>query len=193
MANGSIAQPNLLMDPGFLYWAPLGSTVPTHTVVGGVFTDTWPVAWIPLGMTDSGSDWSYSTTVAAVESAESLDPIAQRTTARSGSVAFSLLNYTATNLARAYNGAALTVTGTGGTTLTKVTPPIPGQEVRAMIGWESLDSTVRKIAYRVLNSGDIKTTMNKAPARTVIPWTAVFEVPSTGVTYEEWTAGSARG
>jgi hypothetical protein len=189
----TLAQPQLLTDPGFLYWAPLGSTLPTNSVTGSVFTDIWPVAWISMGMTDSGSDWGYSTTVSPIEAAESFDPIAQKTTARSGSVAFALLSYTATNLARAYNGAALTVTGATTTTLTKVTPPTPGTETRAMIGWESLDGTVRKIAYRVLNSGDIKTQMNKAPAKTTIPWTAVFEVPSSGVPYEEWFAGASRG
>src|SRR3954464_8786203 len=99
----TLATPQLLTDPGFLYWAPLGSSIPANTVVGNVFTDAWPVAWISMGMTDSGSDWSYSTTVAAVEAAESFDPIAQKTTARSGSVQFALLSNTATNLSRAYN------------------------------------------------------------------------------------------
>src|SRR5690349_5179498 len=99
MANGTIARPNLMEDPGFLYWAPLGTTVPTSTVVGSVFTDTWPVAWIPLGMTDAGSTVSSSLTVSEVDAAESIDPIAYRTTGRASSVTFALKSFTATNLA----------------------------------------------------------------------------------------------
>jgi hypothetical protein len=45
-------------SPGYLYWAPLGTAIPTSggTVVGSVFTDTWPAGWISLGPTLEGNE-----------------------------------------------------------------------------------------------------------------------------------------
>jgi hypothetical protein len=45
-----------------------------------VFTDTVPVAWLPLGATSDGSTFSYSTTVEAINVAEFFDPIKYSTT-----------------------------------------------------------------------------------------------------------------
>lgn len=88
----------------------------------------------------------------------------------------------------------LTVTGTTTTTLTKVTPLQPGQEARCMIGWESLTSDVRKVGYQCVNSGDVAEMFKKAPAKTTIPWNAMFEIPGIGTTpFETWFAGATRG
>lgn len=192
MALPSIATPNLLVNPGRLFWAPLGTTLPTGTVTGSVFTDTWPVAWIPLGMTDSGSVFKSSTTVSPNEAAESLDPIKYLTVSRTGEVTFMLKDFTATNLSRAFNGAVTTVTGSTTTTMTTIDPVQLGLEIRCMIGYESEDSTFRWVANQVLNSGDITLTMAKAPANTSIPWTGVLEKPSTAQPWKMWTAGEAR-
>jgi hypothetical protein len=192
MANSAIALPVLLTDPGFLYWAPLGSALPTGVSAASAFSDTWPVAWIPLGMTASGTDFDPSTTASPILAAELVDPIAYRTTARTGTLSFQLLSVTATNLSRAFNGATTAVTGAGATTITKIDPPAIGTEVRAMIGFESLDSTFRFIAYQVFNSGDIKLSFNKAPATTSIPWTGMLEKPASTQPWSMWTAGVAR-
>ncbi len=201
MANQTLPVASLLTDPGMLYWAPLGTALPASSatppvpggnVVGGVFADVWPAAWIPLGRTDSGSDWGVTTTVSPIMSAEDLDPLAYRTTDRTGQINFMLKSITATQLARAYNGATLTVTGTAGTTLTQLTPIVPGQEIRAMLGWESLDNTYRRIAYQVFNSGDIKLAFNKAPAAAAIPWAGMLEKPATTMPWVEFFAGTAR-
>lgn len=192
MAYSAIATPNLLTDPGVLFWAPLGSTLPTNTVAGSVFTDTWPVAWIQLGMTASGSHLNPQLTTSPIPAAESIDPIAYRTTDRATSVTFNLLSFTATNLSRTLNGAPTTVTGTGATTLTKVSPPSPGSEVRCMIGFESLDSTVRYIAYQVINSGSIDMAWDKAPNVTNLPWTGNLEKPASTQPFDFWFAGTAR-
>jgi hypothetical protein len=192
MANATIATPNLLTDPGFLYWAPLGSTLPTNTVTGSVFTDTWPVAWVPLGMTDAGSDFDRNLTVAPIISAESIDPIAYRTTNRASTVSFMLKSVTATNLARAMNGSVLTVTGTAGTTMTQIDPPTPGMETRCMLGFESLDSTYRYVAFQVINSGSQKMSFHKSPANTAISWMGQLEKPAATQPFREWTAGAAR-
>jgi hypothetical protein len=192
MAN-TTAIPTILTDPGFLFWAPLGSTAPANTVVGSVFTDAWPVAWINLGATEDGSTFSYETSIEAVRVAELFDPVRYATTERSGKIAFNLASYTATNFKRAMNGGTLTVTGATTTTMTKYTPPTPGAEVRAMIGWESLDATVRIIAYQCINGNAIESSFKKAPDLATIPTEFNFEAPTSGVPFELWTAGVARG
>lgn len=192
MANAAYATPTLLTDPGYLYWAPIGSTLPTNTVSGSVFTDTWPVAWIALGMTEAGTKFTPTLTVSPVAAAESFDPIAYRTTDRATTIEFMLKSFTATNLSRAMNGAPTVVTGSTGTTLTSINPPSPGQEVRAMIGFESLDSTFRLVCYQVINSGSLEFDFQKAPANTNIPWAANLEKPAGTQPFTMWTAGVAR-
>jgi len=192
MTNTALALPALLTDPGFLYWAPLGSALPTPVSTASAFSDTWPVAWIPMGMTESGTDFDVNNTVSPILAAELIDPLQYRVTAREGTLSFQLLALTATNLARAFNGAATTVTGSGVTLITKVDPPVVGSEVRAMIGFESLDSTFRFVAYQVLNSGSVKFQFNKAPAKASIPWTGKLEKPTATQPWSAWTAGTAR-
>jgi hypothetical protein len=195
MANPTLTTPNYLADPGVLYYAPPGTSLPANTVSGGVFTDLWAAAgpWVQLGMTDTGSDLTQQINSQPIMAAERLDPLAYRTTDRTTQVSFSLKGYTATNLARTLNGATTVVTGSGGTTLTKVSAPALGSETRAMIGWESTDNTVRWIAYQVLNSGSIKMQFVKVPTTTLLPWTGNCEVSSTyNQPTDYWFAGTGR-
>ncbi|MCA1570790.1 MAG: hypothetical protein LC798_10835 [Chloroflexi bacterium] len=193
MPPTAVATPTLLTDPGYLFWAPLGSAEPAGTVVGSVFTDAWPVAWLPLGATEEGSQFNYEINVEAVTVAEFLDPVAQRTTERSGSIAFSLASWTLTNLKRAMNGGALTVSGATTTTKSTYEPPDPGSEVRAMIGWESLDNTARLVCRQVINAATIEAAFRKAPDKALIPCEFRFEVPAAAKPFMFSAAGVARG
>jgi|SRR6476469_7826502 len=196
MAYAAVATPNVLTDPGILYIAPLGTSVPTNTVAGSVFTDIPAAAFIPLGATEDGAEFSYSSKVEPIEVAEFLDPIKQVTVAREGGIAFNLAGYTLSNYRRALNGgvAALTpTTGTGATALYQFSPPAPGSETRCMILWESLDSTVRLLAFQTLQGGEVKSSFKKAPAYATIPCEFKFEVPASGVPFTLFTAGGARG
>lgn len=177
----SVAVPKLLKDPGYLFWGPLLTAEPSNTATASKFDDTWPVAWIPLGATEAGSTFSYSISVEAVSVAEFFDPIQWATTERNGNIAFNLADYTLDNLSRAMNGGSLTVvSGTGATEVSKFEPPDPGQEVRCMIGWESLDNTMRIICRQTINAAEISSAFQKAPAISVIPCQFNFEVPTTG-------------
>jgi hypothetical protein len=194
MPAPTLNKPNVIGDPGYLYYAPIGTTLPTNTVTGSVFTDAWTAPWVWLGMTTSGSVWHYNLTTANVDAAEIFDPVNIRTTGRTASVSFTLMDYTASRLAVALNGATKTVTGATTTTMTKVTPPQPGSEIRFMVGWESNDFTVRKIAYQCINSGDIAETFAKAPATADVPFSAQCEISATYLTpFETYFAGVARG
>lgn len=188
------ATPNVLTDPGYLFWAPLASAEPTNTVAGSKFTDAWPVAWISLGATEDGSEFNYETSVEAIRVAEFLDPIKWATTERNGNIGFTLTDWTLANLKRAMNGGTLTlVSGTGATQLNSYIPPAPGSEVRCMIGWESYDSTVRLIAYQTINSGSVASSFKKAPDKAGFACQFNFEVPSSGNPWKAYTAGLARG
>jgi hypothetical protein len=192
---GATAVPTLLTDPGYLYIAPLLSTVPTNTVAGSVFTDAWPAAWLSLGATKEGSTFSYSSTVEAISVAEFFDPIKYATTERSGNMAFALANVTLHNLKRALNGGVGVITPVSGTTATTLglfEPVAPGSEIRVMIGWESSDNTTRIVIRQTIQGGEVALEFQKAPAFAGIPCTFNFEVPPAGAVFSVWSAGAAR-
>jgi hypothetical protein len=180
-----------------LWIAPLGTTDPTNTVAGSVFTDDPAVAWVPLGATTEGSTFSYETSVEAISVAEFFDPIRYATTERKGSIAFNLASFTLSNYQRALNGgiAALTaLSGTGATSLFKLEPPDPGTEVRSMILWESTDRTLRLLLRQTLQGGSIESAFKKAPDIAAIPCTFNLEVPTGGgKPFTFWSAGTNRG
>lgn len=190
----AVSTPNILTDPGFLWIAPLGTAAPTNTVTAGVFSDSVDVAWIPLGATTEGSNFSYASTVEAIRVAELFDPVKYVTTERTGSIAFNLADWTLSNYRRALNGgiAALTPTGSAGSELTTLEPPDPGEEVRSMILWESTDSTVRLMLRQCLQGGEVSTAFAKAPDVAAIPCTFNIETPATGKPWTMWGAGENR-
>ena len=195
MAPPAVATPLVLTDPGHLWIAPLASTVPTNTVSGSVFTDSWAAAWIPLGATEDGSEFSYNSTVEPIRVAELFDPISYRTTERSGTIAFNLADFTLSNYRRALNGgtAAVTATsGTGATTLGTLAPPTPGAEVRCMIGWENLDGNLRLVCYQTIQGGEVSSAFRRAPSLATIPCTFNLEVPASGIPFHFWSAGADR-
>jgi hypothetical protein len=193
VAPTATAVPNILVDPGYLFWAPVATAEPVYAITASKFSDTWPVAWISLGATEDGSEFTYETKVEAINVAEFFDPIRYSTTERSGSLAFNLTDFTLANYKRALNGGTIAVvSGTGATALNSYTPVTPGNEVRCMLGWESLDNTVRVIMYQTLNGGSIKSVFKKAPSIAVIPCMFNFEVPTGGVPFKMYTAGTTR-
>lgn len=188
------ATPLILTDPGFLFWAPLSSSEPPHAALASTYdADVWPVAWISLGATEEGSQFKYATTIEAVEVAEFFDPVRWSTTKREGSFAFNLANYTLQNVKRVFNGGTIaTVSGSGVTLSSSYVPPAPGAEVRAMLGWESLDHTTRLICYQTINGGEVESAFAKAPAKAVLPCEFKFEVPASGIPWKMYMAGTAR-
>lgn len=191
----AVSVPHLLTSPGFLWMAPLATAAPTNTVTGGVFTDAVPAPWVPLGATQDGTDFRYATTVEPIKVAEFLDPVMYATTERNGSIAFALTDFTLSNYQRALNAgiAALTPTGVSGSELTTLEPPNPGNEVRAMVLWESTDSTLRLLLRQTIQGGEISSTFKKAPDIAVIPCTFNIEIPTSGAKpWTMWAAGTTR-
>lgn len=188
----TVPPPTLLKEAGALLWAPTGTALPTNTVVGGVLTDAWPGAWVPMGKTASGSKFSDNATSSDYETAEDYVPIDSATTKRVVSATFNLLSFTATNLSRALNGAVTTVTGSGTTLLTQVDAPSPSNEVPCMLGWESLDATVRLVLRQAKNTGALDVQVAKAPNMGQIPWVGNCTKPASSPAYSWFMAGTAR-
>lgn len=190
-----VVTPALLTDPGYLFVAPLASTLPANTVVGSVFTDAWDAAWLPLGATEDGTTFAYSSEVEALRVAEFFDPVQYRTTDRTGSVAFALASIGAANFKRALNGGAGAVTatsGSGATALYDVEPVTPGSEVRVMIGWESQDHTMRLVCRQTFQGGELSVQASKAPTLGLIACTFNFEKPASSQPFKLSFAGAAR-
>jgi hypothetical protein len=192
----TVATPLILQDPGYLFWAPLLTAEPTMAALASSYdADAWSASWIPLGATEDGSKFSYEITVEPVMVAEFFDPIRWATTARKGAMAFNLASATLKNLQRAYNGATVaTVSGSGATLSSSLLPPAAGAEVRAMLGWESTDHTLRAIMYQCINSGTIESAFAKSPSKMTIPCVFNFEVPAGAPNqpFKLYAAGAAR-
>src|SRR5262252_2304510 len=137
---------------GYLYIANLATSLPTNTVAGSVFTDTWPAGWNLLGVTKDGSEFDYTVTTDQITAAEYFDPLQIVTTARTASFKFELQQVSATTLKWALNGGTLTPSSSGATQLNTYTPAAPGGEVRAMLGWEAQDNTERLVMEQVFQT-----------------------------------------
>jgi hypothetical protein len=188
------AVPLILTDPGFLFWAPVLTTEPTHAALASTYDlDVWSASWIPLGATEDGTEFNYETKVEAIQVAEFFDPIKYSTTERSGSIGFNLASFHLNAIKRVLNGGTLaTVSGSGATLSSSYVPVVPGAEVRCMIGWESLDHTVRMICYQVINGSTLKLAYKKAPAFATLPVVFNFEIPASGIPFKVYAAGTAR-
>lgn len=161
------------------------------TVVGGRFTDSWPTAWLPIGVTKEGHEWSYSVDSEGVEVAEYLLPVMQAPTGAEGTVSFELVEYTGANVAWALNGGSLTtISGSGATLLTKLSPPGIENQVRTQIGWESDDGTERGIFRQLLQSGDLTSKHGKGADVASLTAEFTMEQPSLGDAFNRFYAGT---
>lgn len=192
----TMATPLVLTDAGFLFTADLASTLPAFVAASSSYSaDTWPVAWKARGATEDGSQFSYEMQVQPISVAELFNAIAYSPTEINISLSFAMADFTLNNLAIGMNAPATnltTVSGTAATLSSKLAPPTPSQIKRRMIGWESLDSTLRLIGYQCLQGGTMQATFNKAPNKATIATTWNFEQPASGNAFEFYAAGTGR-
>ena len=181
------------LGPGYLYLAVLGSTEPTNTVTGGVFTDAWAAAWKPLGYTEEGSTQSYSPEYEDVPVAEELDPIDSVPTGRNMTVSFSAAENVALNYKRAMNGGTITVTGTAPNEVFKFEPPELGGETNTMIGFEAEDHKERWVWRQCKQVGSAETSRKKGADKALIPMEFKVFKPASGAPFTRWScrAGEA--
>lgn len=193
MAPSPVATPLLIRDPGYLFWAPFGTTEPTHTALASKFNDAWPIAFIPMGATQDGSTFNWESPLEAIYAAEFLTPVAYANGEQSGNLGFGLLDFTLKSLQRALNGGApTTVSGATTTLVSKIEPPDPSEIVRSMIGWESLDNTMRIIGRQCINAAALEASFKKGTDVGVIPCEFNFERPTGAKSWAIYSAGTAR-
>lgn len=189
----SVPKNAIAAGAGYLYIAPLGTSLPANTVVGSVFTDTWPAGWLLLGITTAGSEFDYTITTATIEAAEYFDPLQIVTTARAANLKCDLQQISATTMKRALNGGVLTVGSSGTTQLNTYTPPAPGTELRTMLGWEAQDNTERLVIEQAFQSGALAIIRNKGNANATISVDFAAELPASGFPFQYFTSGTVRG
>ncbi|MCU1494874.1 MAG: hypothetical protein JWO62_2638 [Acidimicrobiaceae bacterium] len=178
------------VGPGTLYVAPLGTTEPTSV------TGQWAAGWVAVGFTDKGNDRSWKPTYQAVSVDEELWPLRQVPDMYEGSVAFSMAEITVQNTVLAYNGGITTtqaagVMGTNPDGSQWVEPPLPGAEIRVMIGWDAAfegsapgNTTPllgRTIYRQCIQTGEVKGSHQKGNNKYLYTVTFSFEKPSTGL------------
>lgn len=162
------------------------------TVSGSKFTDAWPTGWVLVGVTKDGNEFSYKPSTGNVEVAEYLVPLQIVTTSVELGWKFEISEFTAKNLAFGLNGGVTrTVSGTGATTLTELTPPVVGAETRVMIGWQSDDATERRVAMQCFNTGGISVAHKKGTDNATISVEFGLEQPAFGFPFREFYAGTA--
>lgn len=94
----------------------------------------------------------------------------------------------------AMNGGSIAVTGSTTTTLNKFSPPLIGNEVRVMIGWESDDNKLRQIFYQCFQTGSPSPERRKGTAKAAYELEFAVELPSPSVAsvpWNRWDAGVA--
>ena len=171
MAAGG-APSSVKLGPGRLYYAPLGTTEPTNC------STALPSAWIAIGYTENGTEFSTNITAEDIEVAEELEPIDNVQTKRMQTVTIEMAETTKKRL--------LVALGAGASYSDDSTPfefPDPSAIVGVMLVWDSLDTTDatnRRWLFRSAKpSGTITTVRRKAPAKSTISATFNCVKPST--------------
>ncbi len=195
MPAATVPKTPIATGAGYLYWAPLGTSLPTNTVTASVFSAAWSAPWALMGVTKEGSEFSYDINVDQIEAAEYLDPLQYVTTSRVASFKFELMLVTATWFKRVLNAADanLTTSGSGTTLLSTFVPPAPGAEVRSMIGWESVDNTERLVFEQAFQVGTLTVSRKKGADNATLPCEWRGEIAASGQPFQYFTAGTARG
>lgn len=164
----------VVVDPGLLYVAAIGTTEPTAST--DLASATLPSAWREVGYTEDGSVFKYDVKSEDIEVAEELDPISSAITGRTGTLEFKMAQASRRNLYLALNmGAA------GANAATTLEPPDPSAMVRVMLLHVSNDAgAVRGTLFRqCFNTGGLEMDFSKAPKKVLQPVMFKLEKPTS--------------
>lgn len=163
---------NVVLGPGRLYYAPLGTTEPASC------SAALPSAWKVIGYTDAGSTVETELTSEAVEVAEELDPIRFVQTRRATRITFAMAEATVARLALAYGAGAGRADDATGFEF-----PSPDNIVGIMLVWDKKDvvtagDSPRWVFRQCTPSGTIAAARQKAPQKSTLPVTFNCELPT---------------
>lgn len=172
----------VVVGPGLLYVAPIGTTEPTTG------SGTLPSAWTPIGYTDDGTTFTYGTGFENIEVEEELDPLRKVATSRECALAFAMAQVSAQNLSIAANGGTIGSPTSGFVTFD---PPDLGEEASVMIVWDADDGQERILIRKAINTESVDEARKKAPDKATIPVRFEGQVPDDGSgVYRRWVASS---
>lgn len=192
MAIGTINPLAIKAGPGRIYYAPLGTAIPTPTAVASKLVVTW-TSWVQVGSTDEGLTYSESTDTEDIRVAESLYAVRTVTTSKTGTVSVSLSEIHDLNWKLVSNGGTIVVSGAGTTKLSAYVPPLAGAEVRVMLGFQSADDDEMLVWPQVFNTGGFETARASFSDKHSLPAEFSVELPDPAVLtvpYKRWVTGA---
>lgn len=157
----------VLLGPGVLYVAPIGTTEPTNA------STALPSAWREVGWTDQGSAIDIAYNNEGIPVAEEFYPVKYVTTGVEMSLGFAMKQLTRDNLALALNLGA-----NAAQDATALEPPTPGTEVRVMLVLQT-EENARWLFRQALQGGSVNIARNKAPNVALLPVQFRLEKPSS--------------
>jgi hypothetical protein len=165
---------NVLIGPGRLYYAPLGTAEPASC------SAALPSAWIPIGYTEQGSQVEIAITSEAIQVAEELDPVRFTQTSRMTKLSMELAETTKKRLALALGAGATFNDDTA-----SIDFPDPSLIVGVMLVWDSNeapDATNRRWIFRQCTpTGSTVVARKKAPDKSTLPITFDCAKPSAAL------------
>jgi hypothetical protein len=191
VAVATVTSASIQSGPGRVYYAPLGTAIPTITAAASKITATW-TSWVQAGATDAGITYTESAETADINVAESLYPIRTVVTGKSSRISFTLNEITDINWKLAMNGGTNTSSGAGVTKLTTYVPPLAGAEVRVMMAFVDYLDTEAIVWPQVFNVGSVEYVRGTLETKAGLSCEFNAEIPATGYVtpYQRFTAGA---
>lgn len=191
MAVATITSSSIQSGPGRIYYAPLGTAIPTITAAASKIAATW-TSWVQVGSTDAGLTYTESAETADIKVAESLYPIRTVTTSKSSRISFVMSEISDINWKLAMNGGTNTSSGTGATKLTTYVPPLVGAEVRVMLAFVDNLDTEALVWPQVFNVGSVEYVRGTYETKAGLSVEFNAEIPASGYVtpYQRFTAGA---
>jgi hypothetical protein len=177
--------------PGRIYYAPLGTAIPSFAAVSSIFSPTW-TNWLDAGPTDAGMTYTEATETADIRVAESKYPVRTVTTSKSSRVAFVANHITDLIWKLAMNGGSTVVTGATTTKHVEYSPPLADAEVRVMLAFQSNGNDEIIVWPQVFNVGTVEYVRGTFETKAGLSMEFNAEIPATGYTtpYKRFTSGA---
>jgi len=191
VAVNSVTSNLIESGPGKIYYAPLGTAIPTITAAASKVAATW-TSWVSPGSTDAGITYTESVETADIQVAESLYPVRTVSTSKTSRIAFVMNEISDLNWKLACNGGTITTSGTGATKLNTYVPPLVGSEVRVMLAFQANSDLEIIVWPQVFNVGNVEYVRGNYETKAGLSVEFNAEIPATGYTtpYQRFTAGA---
>lgn len=191
MAVNTVTSNLIESGPGKIYYAPLGTAIPTITAAASKVAATW-TSWVSPGSTDAGITYTESVQTSDIQVAESLYPVRTVSTSKSSRISFVMNEISDLNWKLACNGGTITTTGSGVTKLNTYVPPLVGSEVRVMLAFQANSDLEIIVWPQVFNVGNVEYVRGTYETKAGLSVEFNAEIPATGYVtpYQRFTAGS---